>query len=146
MLSSLGAVVGSLLAPMILGRFSRRWGYFSLCTFSLASCAFLFRTQSGYNGVFLAMVFFVGAATAAFYGFFPLYLPELFPTRVRATGQGICYNSGRIIAAAGALGGGALVEHYGSYAKMGAIITLVYLVGMIVIWFAPETVGRPLPA
>jgi len=145
MLSSLGAVFGSLLAPMILGRFSRRWGYFGLCVFSLVICAFLFRTQSAYNGVFLATVFVVGAATAAFYGFFPLYLPEFFPTRSRATGQGICYNSGRIIAAAGALGSGALVQHYGGYAEMGAIVTLVYLVGMIAIWFAPETRGKPLP-
>ena len=98
-----------------------------------------------YNGLFLATVFAVGAATAAFYGFFPLYLPEFFPTRARATGQGICYNFGRIIAAAGVLGSGALVQHYGGYARMGAIITLVYLVGMIAIWFAPETAGKPLP-
>lgn len=145
MLLSLGAVLGSLFAPMLLGRVSRRAGYFGLCAFSLATCAFLFRTQSEYDGVFLAAVFVVGAATAAFYGFFPLYLPEFFPTRVRATGQGICYNSGRIIAAAGALGSGALVQHYGGYARMGAIVTLVYLAGMIAIWFAPETKGKPLP-
>ena len=41
--------------------------------------------------------------TAAFYGWMPLYLPELFPTRVRATGQGLCFNFGRVVAAVGAL-------------------------------------------
>ncbi len=145
MMSSIGAVLGSLLAPMLLARVSRRTGYCGLCAVSLAVCAFLFRTQSEYGGMFLGTVFMVGMATAAFYGFFPLYLPEFFPTRVRATGQGICYNFGRIIAAAGALGSGALVQHYGGYARMGAMVTLVYLVGMGAVWLAPETRGQPLP-
>ena len=92
------------------------------------------------------MVFAVGGVTAAFYGWFPLYLPELFPTRVRATGQGVSYNSGRVLAAVGALTQGQLVDHYGgSYAKAGAVITLVYLIGLVLIWFAPETRGKPLP-
>ncbi len=145
MISSLGAVTGSLLAPMLLGRFSRRWGYFTLCTLSLLICGYLFRTQSAYTSHFLFTVFLTGTATAAFYGFFPLYLPELFPTAVRATGQGLCYNAGRLIAAVGALSGGALVQHYGGYAEMGATITLVYAIGMIFIWLAPETKGQPLP-
>jgi MFS family permease len=146
MLSAGGAIIGSLFAPILLGRLSRRIGYFMLCALSLVICAVLFRTQTAYDGTFLAITFAVGAATAAFYGFFPLYLPEFFPTRIRATGQGICYNFGRIIAAGGVLGSGALVQHYGgNYARMGAVITLVYLVGMAVIWFAPETKGKPLP-
>lgn len=145
MISSLGAVTGSLLAPMLLGRFSRRWGYFTLCTLSLLVCAYLFRTQSSYTTHFLLMVYLTGTATAAFYGFFPLYLPELFPTAVRATGQGLCYNAGRLVAAAGAITSGELVRHYGGYAEMGAVITLVYIIGMIAIWFAPETKGKPLP-
>ncbi|MDB6132265.1 MAG: naiP [Verrucomicrobiales bacterium] len=144
MLSSLGAAVGSLLAPVLLGRISRRVSYFLLCSASLLVCAFLFRTQTDYNPAFLTAVFLTGAATAAFYGWFPLYLPELFPTRVRATGQGLCYNAGRVVAAAGALTSGTLVSHYGGYAAMGAVVTLVYLFGMAVIWFAPETKGLPL--
>jgi predicted MFS family arabinose efflux permease len=94
----------------------------------------------------VAVIFWAGFFTAAFYGWFPLYLPELFPTRVRATGQGVSYNTGRVFAAVGAVIGGQLVLHFhGSYAKMGGVITLIYLVGMIAIWFAPETRGRPLP-
>ena len=88
----------------------------------------------------------MGAATAAFYGWLPLYLPELFPTRVRATGQGLCYNAGRILAAAGALTQGRLVAAYaGSYAKAGATVTLIYAVGVALIWLAPETKDQPLP-
>jgi len=108
-------------------------------------CAVLFRTQHEYTTTFLVLVALTGAATAAFYGWFPLYLPELFPTRVRATGQGLCFNAGRIVAAVGALTSGQLVKHYGGYAPMGAVITLVYLVGIGLVWLAPETKGRALP-
>jgi MFS family permease len=143
--SGLGAILGSLLAPILLGRMRRRWGYFILCALSLLTAGFLFRTQTAYGNVFLAAVFATNVATVSFFGWLPLYLPELFPTRVRATGQGICYNMGRIFAAVGALMSGQLVAHYGGYAQMGAVITLIYVVGMVVIWFAPETRGRGLP-
>ena len=97
-------------------------------------------------GWFLLVAALASAATAAFYGWLPLYLPELFPTRIRATGQGICFNFGRILAAAGAIYQGNLVKAYdGSYAKAGATIVLVYFAGMVLIWFAPETKGKPLP-
>jgi len=76
----------------------------------------------------------------------PLSRPELFPTRGRATGQGVCYNFGRILAAVGALQMGRLLQSYqGSYARAGATITLVYALGLVLIWFAPETRGKPLP-
>ena len=59
--------------------------------------------------------------TAAFYGWLPLYLPELFPTRVRATGQGLSFNFGRILAAVGALYMGQLISIFGGdYGPAGA--------------------------
>jgi SHS family sialic acid transporter-like MFS transporter len=144
-LSAFGSVVGCL-ATLALGALSRRLGYFLLCLGSLVSCAFLFRGVDAYGPVFLTMTFVVGALTAAFYGWFPLYLPELFPTRVRATGQGLAYNGGRVLAAFGAIYTGQLMQQFGgSFARAGAIITLVYLVGMAAIWLAPETKGRALP-
>jgi MFS family permease len=45
--------------------------------------------------------FFIGLTVFGVFGSFTYYLPELFPTRLRATGSGFCYNSGRIIAAIG---------------------------------------------
>ena len=84
--------------------------------------------------------------TASFYGWLPQYLPELFPTRVRATGQGLAFNFGRILAAAGAWQMGTVMGWFDkSYAKAGATISLIYLLGMLLIRFAPETRGRPLP-
>ena len=99
-----------------------------------------------YGLSFLLLDVLVGGATAAFYGWLPLYLPELFPTRARATGQGLCYNLGRVLAAAGAIQMGRLLQAYeGSYARAGAVITLVYALGLGLIWLAPETKGKPLP-
>jgi MFS transporter, SHS family, sialic acid transporter len=147
MLSALGAIVGAWCAPLIGARLGRRPAYFLLCLASFVFCAVLFHFVHVFGMIFLAMSFLVGAATASFYGWFPLYFPELFPTRVRATGQGVCYNSGRIFAAAGALTQGQLVGYFhGSYARAGAIISLIYLLGLALIWFAPETKGKPLPA
>lgn len=144
--SALGAVLGCILGGWLGGKLARRHGYFALCLLSLITCAWLFRGFSTYSGTFLALTFAVGGVTAAFYGWFPLYLPELFPTRVRATGQGLSFNAGRILAAVGALQMGALMQHFqGDYAQAGAVITLIYLVGLIVIWIAPETRGKTLP-
>jgi MFS family permease len=145
-LISVGAVIGCLLGALLGGRIGRRPAYFTLCLLSLASCAWLFRGFDSYGPGFLILGCFVGGVTAAFYGWLPLYLPELFPTRVRATGQGLAFNSGRVLAAVGALQMGSLMQHFdGSYAKAGALITLIYILGLFVIWLAPETKGRPLP-
>jgi SHS family sialic acid transporter-like MFS transporter len=137
-----GAIVGCMVAPLLAAALNRRVAYFLLCLASLISCQLLFKTFHQYNAGFLAMTFIVGGVTAAIFGWLPLYLPELFPTRVRATAQGIAFNFGRILAAAGALWGGTLG---GSYARMGAIVSLVYIGGMVLIWLAPETKGRALP-
>jgi hypothetical protein len=84
--------------------------------------------------------------TAAFYGWLPLYLPELFPTAVRASGQGFAFNFGRIIAAVGSLQTGALLAFFGNdYAKACSVTAGVYVVGLVLIALAPETRGKPLP-
>jgi hypothetical protein len=124
----------------------RRLGFTLLCLASLATSLVFFRLDS-YGPAFLAMMFLVGGVTASFYGWLPLYLPELFPTRIRATGQGFAYNFGRILAAIGALQAGVLVNEvfHGSYPDACSTIVLVYVIGMVVVWFAPETKGQPLP-
>jgi len=143
---SVGAIAGCFAGPWIGARFGRRTAYFSLCLASLLSCGVLFRVVDSFDATFILGALVAGATTAAFYGWLPLYLPELFPTRARATGQGVAFNFGRILAAGGALTQGQLVSHYGgSYAQAGAVVTLIYLVGMVLIWFGPETKGKPLP-
>lgn len=146
MMSALGAVIGCIIAPLVGGRIGRRPTYFLLCAVSLVLCGWLFRGVHEFGTLFLVLTCLVGASTAAFYGWLPLYLPELFPTRVRATGQGLSYNFGRILAAVGALSMGQLMAFFdGSYAKAGAVISLMYVLGLVLIWLAPETKGKPLP-
>lgn len=143
---SIGAIFGCFLAPIIGGWFGRRPVYFGLCLLSLVTCFYLFNYLKQYDIQFMAVVAVVGAVTAAFYGWLPLYLPELFPTRVRATGQGLSFNFGRIIAAVGNLCMGQLVGLFGGdYARAMGAITMVYALGLVLIWLAPETKGKPLP-
>jgi len=144
--SSIGAIIGCLVAPLVGGKFGRRPVYLGLCLGSLIVSSILFRGFHEYNDTFLIMVGVVGAFTAAFYGWLPQYLPELFPTRVRATGQGVAFNSGRILAAVGVWQMGGIMGFFDkSYPRAGAAIVFVYFVGMALIWFAPETKDRPLP-
>jgi MFS family permease len=144
--ASVGAIVGCMVGSLLGGKIGRRPAYFTLCLASLLVCAFLFRGLDEYNNLFLVTSALVGCVTASFYGWLPLYLPELFPTRVRATGQGLCFNFGRVIAMIGVLGTGQLMHYFeGSYARACATITLVYVLGMVFIWLAPETKGKPLP-
>jgi Na+/melibiose symporter-like transporter len=146
MWSAGGAVAGSLLAPIVGGILGRRLTFFLLCATSLAACQFLFHGVSRYGDAFLITTGVVGMCTASFYGWLPLYLPEIFPTRVRATGQGLAYNAGRILAAIGVLQMANLIKAFGNdYAKAGSTLALTYLLGMALIWLGPETRNRPLP-
>jgi MFS family permease len=93
----------------------------------------------------------LGFCVASIYGGFAIYFPELFPTRLRSTGVGFCYNVARYITALGPLTLGKLALLYGGlgYATplRPAAITLsaIFLVGVITVWFAPETKDKPLP-
>lgn len=142
---SVGAIVGTMVAALAAGRFGRRITYAALCLGSIGGALLLYQTNHAFNNYFLFCTFVAGALTASFYGFFPLYLPELFPTAVRATGQGFAFNFGRIIAAVGGLQTANLMALFkNSFANAASVMAAIYLVGMIIVWFGPETKGRTL--
>ena len=146
MATSIGAIVGTILAALAAGRFGRRPTYVALCVGSFASALYFYLGHGSFDSSFLFAAFLAGAITAAFYGFFPLYFPELFPTSVRATGQGFAFNFGRIVAAVGGLQTATLMKAFdGSFARAGAVLAVIYLVGAFVVLWAPETKGRELP-
>ena len=95
------------------------------------------------------MVPAMGFTQLALFGGYAIYLPELFPTRLRSTGTSFCYNVGRIVAAAGPLSLGLLTSSvfHGPDAMRYAGVTMcsVFLVGLCALPFAPETKGQPLP-
>ncbi|MFY9573327.1 MAG: MFS transporter [Blastocatellia bacterium] len=102
-----------------------------------------FLMTSGITQIFILLPL-VGVFTLGITSGFPIYLPELFPTRVRTSGVGLCYNMGRIVTAGGVLVTGTLVGFFGSYAKAASAVSLIYLLGMFVLIFARETRGARL--
>ncbi|MFA6543652.1 MAG: MFS transporter [Limisphaerales bacterium] len=143
---SVGAITGTMIAALAAGRFGRRITYAVLCVASIGSALLLYQGNTGYDTFFLFSAFLAGAATASFYGFFPLYLPELFPTAVRATGQGFAFNFGRIIAAVGGMQTANLMKLFdNSFPKAASVMAAIYVVGMFLVWLGPETKGRELP-
>lgn len=155
--TALGAILATLITPFIADKLGRRVTYSLLCAAALAASLGFFRFNVPFVGdaipsTLITTAFLLGGITASFYGFFPLYFPELFPTSVRATGQGFCFNFGRLIAAIGALQLGNLTAMFKtdtvtvvqSAANAYSVLSCIYLVGMVLVWFAPETKGRSL--
>jgi len=143
---SIGAASGAMFAPLLGKRIGRRPVYFGLCVTSFLTCGLLFKVFHAYSLSFLVVAALAGFFTSSFYGWLPQYLPELYPTRVRATGQGVCYNFGRILTAVCAWKMGTLMAWFGnSYAHAGETVVYIYIIGIVAIWFLPETIGRPLP-
>jgi MFS family permease len=86
----------------------------------------------------------LGFFTLGIYAGFPIYLPELFPTRLRTTGAGFCFNIGRVVSAAGPFLTGVMVLYTGSFEYAISVLSLVYLLGPVTLIFARETRGRHL--
>ncbi|HEY2785431.1 MAG TPA: MFS transporter [Fimbriiglobus sp.] len=144
--SAVAAAAGCYVAAVQGERFGRRPVYAALCVLSAVTLYGFYSFNTGFGTAFLISAGLVGFITAAFYGWLPLYLPELFRTDMRATGQGFGFNFGRILAAIGSLQTGALLKVFDNdYAKACSVAAGVYLIGFVLIWFAPETKGKPLP-
>ncbi len=144
--TALGAILATIVAALAAGKWGRRPTYTLMCIGSIASALYFYQGNSSFGIGFLVAAFLAGGITAAFYGFFPLYFPELFPTAVRATGQGFAFNFGRIIAAIGGLQTATLIGFFdGSFPKAGSVMTVIYLIGMGIIWLGDETNGKGLP-
>lgn len=97
----------------------------------------------------LKLYFLIGLTVFGVFGSFTYYLPELFPTRLRGTGSGFCYNVGRLIAAAGPLLVGSIAAKGGN-SLTSALAALFYvgfvpLAGLFLLPWVIETKGKPLP-
>jgi len=144
--TALGAIVATFLTALVADRLGRRPTFAALCLATIAAALWLYQGHDAFGASFLVAAFVAGGMSASFYGLFPLYFPELFPTAVRATGQGFALNFGRIIAAIGGLQTATLMGYFGgSFPKAGSVLVAIYLVGAVIVWLGPETKGRPLP-
>ena len=115
---------------------------------ALLMTAYTFWNLRNLSDVFW-MIPLMGFAQLSLFGGYAIYLPELFPTRLRSTGTSFCYNVGRLAAAAGPLTLGLLTSKvfHGPDAMRAAGVTMcaVFLIGLAALPFAPETKGQPLP-
>jgi len=76
----------------------------------------------------------------------PVWLPELYPTRMRATALAFAFNGPRFIAFLGPLLAGTMIVQFGGYGQAAMVLALIYVVGIAAAPFLQETVGKPLPA
>jgi MFS family permease len=140
-----GAILGSLTGAQIASLLGRRRSYFLISLGSLVLTVAMFQFTAPLRPSFFPVVFAQGFVATLFFGWLPLYLPELFPTHVRATGSGISYNVGRFATAAGVLVAGFFFTALGgSYPAVGTAAALIYGLGMVAIWLAPETAKQSL--
>ena len=139
-----GALVGYLSFGPLADRFGRRPVFALMCVGSLVMLPVVFLFPRPYEQVLLLLPL-LGFFNNGIFSGFPIYLPELYPTRIRATGAGFCFNAGRVLASAGPFLTGLLEQSLGSLGRAASAIALIYLVGLMILPFAPETRGKPLP-
>jgi len=164
-LQDVGAFFGMLVFTFITAYIGRR-GAFALCyLLCLVVVSMVFGFMSQKWQVYW-MIPLLGFATLSVFGGFAIYLPELYPTRLRSTGTGFCYNVARYLTAIGVFTMGSLTVLYTwlfskpsaerFFAFFGAevpppfraatvTVAMIFLLGLAVLPFAPETKDKPLP-
>jgi MFS family permease len=140
---NVGAILGYLLGPLIAESWNRRGLFLLMMLGSALSLPATFLSISSYTGI-LWWLPFLGFFSNGMFSGFPVYFPEIFPTRIRATGAGFCFNAGRILAAGGPFLTGYLVIRLGTFARAASSIAVIYVLGLIILPFARETKGEPI--
>jgi MFS family permease len=149
MLFNIGAFFGIYVFSRVTQRIGRRPAFAAALVAAAISTAVAFLYMDSPGDVYW-MVPLMGFCQLALFGGYAIYFPELFPTRLRSTGTSLCYNIARFVAATGPIGLGLLTRYvFGGYAEpmrlAGVTMCSVYLLGLLVLPFAPETKDEPLP-
>jgi hypothetical protein len=150
LLQDVGAFFGISTFTLVTAKIGRRPAFAISFLLGLAATVMTFAWLHEPSDIFW-MIPILGFCTLLVFGGYSIYFPELYPTRLRSSGVGFCYNVGRIIAALGpfTLGGLTVVFANAGYAapfRAAAIaLSSIYLLGALTLPFAPETSGQPLP-
>jgi len=164
-IQNLGAFAGMLVFTKYAARFGRKTVFAVGYVCAMLATLLFFRFFNDRGDLWMSGV--MGFFQLALFAGFAIYLPELFPTSLRSTGTSFCYNIGRFIAASGPFTLGVLQASLAqkavtalpataetamkTEAKLQAFrdaaswMSLIFLVGLIALPFAPETKGQPLP-
>jgi len=140
-----GTLLGVFCFPALADRIGRKPAFAAFFVLSPLATTLALAGGSDYHRLLillpLSTFFSIGVSAG-----FVLYFPELFPSRLRATGAGLAYNVGRIFSAPIPwLTGIAITAFNGSVAAGVLIAAFIYVIGLLVLPFAPETRGKPLP-
>ncbi|MCU1350763.1 MAG: major facilitator superfamily 1 [Acidobacteria bacterium] len=137
-----GAFLGYISFGWIADRFGRRPAFtFFMIAATLLVPLFAFGARSTTSLLILGPL--VGYFGHGFFSVFGAMLAELFPTRMRASAQGFCYNAGRLASAAAPFAIGAAAQSHGLGTAI-AVDSLFFAVGAVLIWLLPETKGADL--
>ena len=146
-----GAIFGILSFSWLAVRIGRRMSFALVFTMALAMTIMVFGFMRVESQIYW-MTPLLGFANLAIFGGYTIYFPELYPTRLRSTGTGFCYNIARYVVAFGIFGLGGLNLLYAgmgfgadSFRWAAMTMAMMYLVGIFALPFAPETKGKPLP-
>jgi MFS family permease len=145
MFEMIGSAAGMLAFGPLCSRLGRRWAFAIFQALALVVVPITCFGVSGYGGLLALMPAF-GFATLAIHAGFAIYFPELFPSRLRSTGAGFCFNAGRLIAAPVLALSGWLKALPGMTLPGAiALMNLLFVLGILLVFVLPETKGRPLP-
>ena len=145
LISHIGTLAGVLLVPWLCERIGRRQTIGLFFMMSPIVAVMVVTVGTNYQTLLWSLPiynFFAIGISAAL----ALYFPELFPKHIRATGAGMAYNVGRIFSIIMPVVTGMVISESGSLALGFLIAAGIYAFGLIAVWFAPETKGKPLPS
>jgi MFS family permease len=139
-----GGIIGCLCFPFVADRWGRKTALAWYFLGALLSVPTTFLFIDDFIPALIVSPIMGFFAAGVFTGF-AIYFPELFPTAIRATAQGFCFNFARFFSAGAPFVAGALIAAHGSFAPAIATIGSIYILGLAVLIFARETKGRALP-
>ena len=142
-LQDVGAFLGMVTFTLVASFLSRRAAFFGAFALCLVTTMFVFNSLNSASDAYW-MLPMMGFAQLAVFAGYSIYFPELFPTRIRGTGVGFCYNTVRYLAAPAPILLGYLSTML-SFRSAAMIMAFIYVVGMVALVWAPETKGKPLP-
>jgi MFS family permease len=142
-LQDVGAFLGMTAFTMAAALLSRRIAFLGAFVLSMVVTMFVFSSLKTASDAYW-MLPMMGFAQLSIFAGYSIYFPELFPTRLRGTGVGFCYNTVRYLAAPAPILFGYLATMM-SFRTAAIMMATIYLAGIIALIWAPETKGKPLP-